>query len=89
MDARLFPVRNTDELERAIVEERTLNAAATGSPAPVYQWRLNGFDLAGATNASLTVTNFQSANEGNYTVVASNSTGTAASAPGLHCGVLE
>ena len=59
----------------------TLNAAATGSPAPVYQWRLNGFDLAGATNASLTLTNFQSANEGSYTVVASNSTGTVTSAP--------
>ena len=42
----------------------TLTVAATGAPTLSYQWRSNSVALAGATSASLTVTN-----PGNYTVV--------------------
>lgn len=42
------------------------------SGADSFQWRHNGVDLPWATNASLTVTNAQSANIGYYMVVAKN-----------------
>ncbi len=50
----------------------TLNVIATGPMPMTYQWALNGINIAGATDASLTITNFQDANEGNYTVMVSN-----------------
>jgi hypothetical protein len=37
-----------------------------------YQWRRNGSDLPGRTNAVLTIPNAQPADEGDYTVVVSN-----------------
>ena len=58
----------------------TLNAAASGTPTPGYQWLLNGSPLAGATLGTLTINNFQSTNEGVYSMRASNSVGTATSA---------
>lgn len=57
----------------------TFTAAASGSPTPTFQWRLNGINISGATSASLALSNVQSANAGTYTVVASNSAGTATS----------
>lgn len=46
-----------------------------------YQWSLDGAVLEGATNASLQVTNFSSANAGIYTVSVTGDTGNATSAP--------
>jgi hypothetical protein len=43
----------------------TVNAA-TSDPPLRYQWRFNGVDIPGATGFSLTVTNVQLANEGDY-----------------------
>ncbi len=37
----------------------TLAATAIGTPNPAYQWSKDGTAIADATNASLTVTNFQ------------------------------
>ena len=59
----------------------TLSVTATGTPGPSYQWRFNQADLSGATNSSLTITNFQSANEGDYRVVAGNFAGSVVSVP--------
>jgi hypothetical protein len=53
----------------------TLNAAALGTPPLSYQWQLNGANLDGATNTSLSLTNAQFANEGNYSLVISNAFG--------------
>ena len=53
----------------------TFSVAATGSPAPSYQWRKDGGDLAGATSSSLTLSNVQSSNAGTYTVFVSNTAG--------------
>ncbi|MBI5772811.1 MAG: immunoglobulin domain-containing protein, partial [Verrucomicrobia bacterium] len=57
----------------------TLSVAASGTPAPAYQWRLNGAVIPGATGAALTVDDFQFDNQGSYSVVASNSAGFATS----------
>ncbi|MEK7683899.1 MAG: immunoglobulin domain-containing protein [Verrucomicrobiota bacterium] len=57
-------------------ETIALLTEATGTPAPSLQWRWNGAPLAGRTNATLTLTNFQAAQAGTYSVVASNFLGT-------------
>ena len=59
----------------------TFTVEATGSIPLGYQWRLNGTNLAGATTASLSLTNVQAANAGAYDVVVSNPAGLATSAP--------
>ncbi len=53
--------------------------SATGSPAPTYQWRKDGNDLAGETGASLSLTNVQTSAAGSYTVVVTNSAGSVTS----------
>jgi hypothetical protein len=53
----------------------TFISAATGAPAPTYQWRLNDTDLAGETNPSLTIRQPTAASAGHYTVRVSNSGG--------------
>jgi hypothetical protein len=58
----------------------TFSALAAGTPAPGYQWRLNAIALAGATNPTLTLTNVKAADAGDYTVLATNSAGSAVSA---------
>jgi hypothetical protein len=37
-----------------------------------YQWQFGGVDISAATNASLSLTSVQAANEGDYQVIASN-----------------
>ena len=44
-----------------------------------FQWKFNGTNLVGDTNASLTLTSVQPANAGSYTVVVTNLLGTATS----------
>ncbi|MBI4324317.1 MAG: immunoglobulin domain-containing protein, partial [Chloroflexi bacterium] len=53
-------------------ETIALLAEATGTPTPSLQWRWNGGPLTGQTNATLTLTNFQAAQTGTYSVIASN-----------------
>jgi hypothetical protein len=48
---------------------------ATGAGPLAYQWRFNGVPTPGATNSTLTLTNVQATNAGDYTVVVTNSTG--------------
>ena len=57
----------------------SLSVSATGQPAPTYQWRKNGVDLAGATATTLTLPNVQVGDSGSYVAVATNSAGTAQS----------
>lgn len=65
----------------AIGDTATLTVAASGNPSPTYQWKKDGVSIAGATSATLTLSNVQPSDAGSYTAVASNVAGTATSAP--------
>src|SRR5207249_2480452 len=57
----------------------TFQVSATGSPPLLYQWRLNEAPIDGAINATLTVTNIQLVNAGDYTIEVRNLAGTVTS----------
>jgi hypothetical protein len=57
----------------------TFSVGAAGSPAPSFQWRFNGNDLPGKTNASLIVVSAQFTNAGPYSVVVRNDGGSVTS----------
>jgi Immunoglobulin domain/CARDB len=57
----------------------TFTAAASGTPAPTYQWQKNGVNISGATNASYTIASVAATDDATYTVVATNSAGSAIS----------
>jgi hypothetical protein len=51
------------------------SVAATGTPPLSYQWAFNGSGLPGATNQTLVLTNAQSLQSGDYSILVSNSVG--------------
>jgi alpha-tubulin suppressor-like RCC1 family protein len=53
----------------------TLSVGAAGAPTLTYQWRKNGTNLSGATTTSITISNVQPADAGNYDVIVSNGAG--------------
>ncbi|MBN1759874.1 MAG: immunoglobulin domain-containing protein [Chitinispirillaceae bacterium] len=57
----------------------TFTVAATGNPAPAYQWTKNGNALAGATSASYTIASPGISDSGRYVVVVRNSVDTVTS----------
>ena len=57
----------------------TFTVVATGSPAPTYQWRVNGDPISGATSASLTLLAVTTSNTGTYSVMVSNVAGSVTS----------
>jgi len=58
----------------------TFNVSATGTPTIQYQWRKDGNAIAGKTNTSLTINYSGLSDVGSYSVVVSNSYGSATSA---------
>ncbi len=58
----------------------TFTVAASGNAPLTYQWSLEGDDLGGATNSTLTLGNVQFASLGNYSVVVTNPLGSVTSA---------
>jgi len=54
-------------------------ALATGIPVPNYQWQFDSTNIPGATASTLTLTNVQPAQAGDYTVVIGNPAGVVAS----------
>ena len=57
----------------------TFIAAASGPPAPTYQWQKDGATLSGATTATYVIATAATSNAGSYTVVVTNSAGAATS----------
>src|SRR5205809_4313685 len=56
----------------SLFADATFRVTAAGNAPLSYQWRFNDADLIGKTNVTLTVTNVQRANAGNYRVVVTN-----------------
>ena len=56
----------------------TLSVAASATPAPTYQWQVDGVNIAGATSSSYTTST-----PGTYTVVLTNSAGSVTSSPAV------
>ena len=71
------PVRATVNM----LESVNLSVAAMGTPPLWYQWRRNGSDLPGATNAAFSIANASSNTPGSYEVKISNYAGSITSAP--------
>jgi hypothetical protein len=61
----------------------TFTIEATGLPSLSYQWRKDGNTIAGATNASLVMTNLLLIDAGSYSVSVSNSQGSITSNPAI------
>jgi hypothetical protein len=57
----------------------TFSVAAGGTPPLAYQWRIYGTNIAGATNATLVLTNVHSTSDGSYSVAVTNAFGSATS----------
>jgi hypothetical protein len=60
-----------------------LSVTATGTAPLIYQWQFNGSGIAWATNATLTLTNVQLNQAGNYTVLVTNAGGSILSSNAL------
>jgi len=58
----------------------SFSVAALGTPAPAYQWRLDGSPVTGATSSVFSIPGVQISDEGVYSVVASNAAGAVVSA---------
>lgn len=64
-------------------EVLTLTAAASGTPAPAYQWYRGDAAIPGAVTATLTLESVSLADAGSYTLVATNVAGVRTSEPAL------
>ena len=76
----------TGPTDQTVVEgnDAMFTASVSGLPAPTLQWQLNGTAIPGATNASLTVSNIDNAQNGDtYTLQALNSAGSASASAAL------
>ncbi|MEO8427658.1 MAG: immunoglobulin domain-containing protein, partial [Verrucomicrobiota bacterium] len=62
-------------------ENTSVSVVATGTAPLSFQWRLDGRDLTGQTNTTLSITNARAADEGDYTVLVTNAFGQAANRP--------
>ncbi len=73
----LRPLNSTVTVGQSVV----LNAGSLMGVVASYQWQLNGIDLAGATNAALTIPFATWTNAGLYGVVVSNGLGSVTGPP--------
>jgi hypothetical protein len=76
-----FLVRVAPDPMAAPSPSASFNVAAISTTPVRYQWQFNGANIPNATNATLTLTNVQLANEGNYTAVVTDGVGPVASRP--------
>src|SRR5207245_1417535 len=57
----------------------SLEAKVVGVQSMNYQWRLNGTEIAGATNDTFSIANVRPSDAGHYSLAVSNPIGTTAS----------
>ena len=69
-------VQTSSELTVLTGGVATFSATASGVPEPTYQWSFNGNPIAGATTATLTLNSVTTVQSGQYSVIASNASGT-------------
>lgn len=69
------PASQTVNVSQAVVIE----VKASGVPAPNYQWRLNGQNLAGRVNSTVSISQAQLADAGDYDVIVFNVQGSVTS----------
>jgi preprotein translocase subunit YajC len=76
------PVITTQPQSQTVVPGASVQLFVTASavPAPAYQWYFNSGVIGGATTSIFSFTNARSADAGDYTVVVTNSLGSATSA---------
>ena len=72
-----YITRQPGDLQAQYGSSVMFSVAASGSPAPTYQWSKDGAQISGATSAFLSVTNVSS--DATYTVVVANSAGSVTS----------
>lgn len=79
--ATLAPIVMTHPRDQSMLPGKTaeFHSLAIGDAPLNYHWRFNGGPISGATNSTLNLTNVQSANAGNYSVVVTNLSGMATS----------
>ena len=58
----------------------SFSVVASGTPGPTYQWYFNGTLFGGGTDSSLSFSNARNTDAGDYTVVVTNTLGSATSA---------
>jgi pectate lyase len=77
------PVFNSQPASLVVLAGSTASfTAVAGGTAPIsYQWKKNGTPIPGATSSTLSLSNVQIADDGSYTLTASNSVGSATSNP--------
>jgi hypothetical protein len=64
-------------------QSTTFSVVATGTVPLSYVWKKDGAAIAGATSASYTIASAQTADAGSYTVVVTNTVGSATSDPAV------
>lgn len=80
-----FPTIYRHPISQTVYPSNTVRFDVTvfGAGPLTYQWRFNGANLSGQTNATLTLTNVQPSATGNYSVIVSNGLGGASSDNGF------
>jgi len=73
-------IAQTDNTTNSLSINKTFTVFASGSPPLQYQWRLNGANIAGATNIVYAISNAQPRDGGSYSVTVGNRVGAVSSA---------
>ena len=78
------PVFNPEPASEVVLIGGTASftGVADGTAPITYQWSKDNTPIPGATSTTLTITNAQATDDGNYTITASNSVGVTVSDPG-------
>lgn len=79
----LAPVITQQPLSQTVTagSNVSFSVLVSGTSPFIYQWRKNGNNIAGAAASSYSIAGAQAADAGTYTVVVTNSAGTATSTP--------